>query len=279
MSLHGRLVSTKSGPISLVERLREIDDYLDTSTINAERAMYRRQKLSSAQVVYSYLESKTREMEDAKDEQVKSTLSGCIHIWNGAARCFHFFFPDEVSHDLPVVGKYWGAVLHTIEVGRTLFFFFFRVVTSADRHASSWPSLPSRKTRTSPATGPDVEVARLRVPCEMSSTLWTNGSTSCQLSCSTTAPYWTLFPTRRTASDRSPDDLVYLWMHVLMGLISAPDDSGCWQEHFERCEVLLRSGTAQLISELATVDLLEHTTVRPQELASLICLDLLFGRY
>lgn len=74
-----------------------------------------------------------------------------------------------------------------------------------------------------------------------------------------------------------PGELVKAWLHVVMILVFAAQESDAWRGHYRKARRLLEEGSRMLLQGFVKRSLLEDSVVMPQDIASLVSLKLLHG--
>ncbi|KAK8115783.1 hypothetical protein PG984_012285 [Apiospora sp. TS-2023a] len=238
---------------TVTQQLKDIDDYLMRSTKRMEQSAYRRCEWSTPRLVHAYLEDQGQDVESHEDTDRKQQYYQRVDIYNAAELAFQFFLPAHTDQDAPTVGKFWDAILSLVEMPEP---------TSVSRDDSV-----SRQRREGPrpkkvATPSVIHVVRTKLRVMVRKIIYFQGIIK-------------HIPPKERQSVFIPDALVHAWLHLLMALIMSSKGVGDWDDYLDVSEKLIQKGTAEIISSLPTVDLVEHTTMQPLELAALITWKLL----
>lgn len=82
-----------------------------------------------------------------------------------------------------------------------------------------------------------------------------------------------------SAEDRAkiefPREFSGAWLHILSGLVTCRANIPRWDDNFERAKKLLATGMSKIILGISSDNLLDHASVQPLEVVSLVALQLL----
>ncbi|KAI1774117.1 hypothetical protein F4818DRAFT_420890 [Hypoxylon cercidicola] len=236
---------TKSDDDTLITHLREIEDYLLTSTSMRDRNQYNNCNSSSQQAVHAYLKEKGLETEKAEEEsQDKQEYENKVDLYNAADIVFSFFLPQSLDENTPTVGQFWHSVRSLVEM------------SNGDDDV--------RPRRAKPRRRANANIQQLR------STL--RGLTRVIQSFQDIMSHT---PAHLRSKIEVPDGLVRAWLHLVMALVQASVSDEAWNENMNVAEALVRKGMNDIMDGLPAEDLLSSSIVQPMELVALVSMKLL----
>ncbi|KAI1465730.1 uncharacterized protein F4812DRAFT_110004 [Daldinia caldariorum] len=233
----------------LTTSLREIEEYLITSTGMRDRSAYRNCEISSRRSVHAYLSQgsgieKAEELDWQKNEYEKR-----VDLYNAADIIFDFFLPQYVDESTPTIGKFWGAI------------------DSLVQNTDQDPNNESRKSSRRHAIKAYKAYTNM-IPLRSALRGLTRGIQSFR-------DILSHMSTSMRSKVEIPDSLVRAWLHLVMALIQASQNEEAWNENMNVSEALIRRGMNQIMDELPTEDLLSSSVLQPMELVTLISSNLL----
>lgn len=72
-----------------------------------------------------------------------------------------------------------------------------------------------------------------------------------------------------------PREFSGAWLHILSGLVTCRANIPRWDDNFDRAKKLLAIGMNKIIQGISSDNLLDHASVQPLEVVSLVALQLL----
>ncbi|KAM0345277.1 hypothetical protein ACHAPU_006676 [Fusarium lateritium] len=230
-------VKTQEASFKALEvQLDAAERFLTYEANYSDRKVYKTCKTATRSECYKYLTELSGRVENDGSDIVRRTYEERIDVFNAADIIHTFFLP--MNFDVPMVGKFWGAVRTLIEL--------------------------SVLNDTSIRSSLDIVVRNFRMELrDLTKNLMAFQGIVAHSS------------KEERAGAELPSEFTKAWLYLTMTMIYSSNGDQKWNNRMSRAEELIEKGSKKFIQELCDRDLLEKATVLPLEVLSLVTMGLL----